>query len=276
MLDNYKLIVLAGGFHHCDPTWTKTITGIERCYKIYIPNSGAASVITDAGEFPLRAGWVYFISGFRLKTQCCPDKMDVHWLHFMPESLYLRYLLDQAPSVQQWPREEGHWSVDACHEISRMFMPAAGRLQPPREDTPPSTACCIQGLLLGTISKLLRRVDATTLEEFQPRYYQLKPALDFMQSDYQHNPPLQEIAARVHLAPTYFHRQFSALFGLSPFQYMLNQRLNRARQLLSSTSLSIKEIAEMVGYDNSLYFSRVFTTQLGIPPSRYRALNTEM
>jgi len=276
MLDNYKLIVLAGGFHHCDPSWSRTITGIERCYKIYIPTAGAASIITDTGEFPLRVGLVYFISGFRLKTQRCPSRMDVHWLHFMPESLYLRYLLDQAPPVQHWPREDEGWTADACREINRMFTPAAERLQPPREDTPPSTACRIQGLLLTTVSKLLRSLDATTLEDFQPHYYQLKPALDYMQSYYQHNPSLQEIAARVHLAPTYFHRQFSSLFSISPFQYMLNQRLNRARQLLSSTSLSIKEIAATVGYDNSLYFSRVFTTQLGIPPSHYRAMNAEM
>jgi transcriptional regulator GlxA family with amidase domain len=56
---------------------------------------------------------------------------------------------------------------------------------------------------------------------------------------------------------------------------MMNQRLNKARHLLSSTSLSIKEIAEAVGYDNPLYFSRVFTTQMNITPSRYRALNIE-
>ncbi|MEI8138243.1 MAG: helix-turn-helix transcriptional regulator [bacterium] len=61
----------------------------------------------------------------------------------------------------------------------------------------------------------------------------------------------------------------------SPFLYMMNQRLNKARHLLSSTSLSIKEIAEAVGYDNPLYFSRVFTTQMNITPSRYRALNIE-
>lgn len=275
MLDNYKLIILAGGFHRCDPSWSKTVTGEERCYKLYIPTAGTASVTSDAGAVPLKAGRIYFISGFRLKSQNCPSRMDVHWLHFMPESLYLRYLLDQIPPIQHWPWEHDGWTPTACAEISRMFPPATDYLQPLSEDMAPATSCCIQGLLLGTVARLLRTLDAHTLATFHPRYYQLKPALDYMQTHYQTNPSLGEIARQVHLAPTYFHRQFTALFKSSPFDYMMNQRLNRARHLLSSTSLSIKEIAESVGYDNPLYFSRVFTAQMALSPSRYRAQNQE-
>lgn len=275
MLDNYRLIVLAGGFTRCDSAWNKPIAEIERCYKVYVPVDGTASIETDTGVFPLAPGQIYFISGFHLKAQRCPTRMDVHWLHFMPESMYLSYLLDQVSPVQQWPRGEEGWSLDACEEISRMFPAAAERLYLPREDVSPATACRIQGLLLSTVARLLRTLDAATLESFHPRYLQLKPALDFMQAHYQDNPSLKVIASQVHLAPTYFHRQFTALFDITPFNYMMNQRLNKARHLLAGTSLSIKEIAEAVGYDNPLYFSRVFAAQMGIAPSSYRALNAE-
>jgi AraC-like DNA-binding protein len=275
VLDNYKLIVLAGGFARCDRTWTKASTGIEQCYKLYVPTSGSACIGTDIGNVPLVPGQIYFISGFRLKTQSCPNRMDVHWLHFMPESLYLRYLLDQTPPVQHWPCKEDSWVPDGCGELARMFPPYNGRMQPPREDTHPATACRIQGLLLITIARLLRALDASTLDSFHPQYYQLKSAVDYMQSHYQQNPSLRDIAARVNLAPNYFHRQFTALFGITPFNFMMKQRLNNARHLLSSTSLTIKEISEAVGYENPLYFSRVFTTHLGMAPSQYRSSNSE-
>jgi len=275
MLDNYSLDILAGGFARCDSTWSKASTGIEQCYKIYVPVAGSACIGTNTGLFPLVKGQVYFISGFRLRFRRCPVRMDVHWIHFMPESPYLRHLLDQLPPVQHWPREGSEWSPDACEEISRMFPPYQGRLQPPREDTTPATSCRIQGLLLVTISRLLHTLDGSTLDSFQPQYYQLKPALDYMQSHYRLNPSLRDIAARVNLAPNYFHRQFTALFGITPFNYMMTQRLNKARHLLSSTSFSVKEIAEEVGYENPLYFSRVFTAQLNIPPSRYRTNKAE-
>ncbi len=276
MLDNYKLIVLAGGFARCDRTWTKASTGIEQCYKLYVPTSGSAYIGTDIGNVPLVPGQIYFISGFRLKTQSCSNRMDIHWLHFMPESLYLRYLLDQSSPVQHWSCKEDGWGPDGYGELARMFPPYNGRMQPPREDTQPATACRIQGLLLITIARLLRALDASTLDSFHPQYYQLKSAVDYMQSHYQQNPSLRDIAARVNLAPNYFHRQFTALFGISPFNFMMKQRLNNARHLLSSTSLTIKEIAEAVGYENPLYFSRVFTAQLGMAPSLYRSSNSEM
>jgi len=276
MLDNYRLIVLAGGFVRCDHTWTKASTGIEQCYKVYVPTSGTACIGTDDGDFTLVPGQVYFISGFRLRTQRCTKRMDVHWLHFMPESLYLRYLLDQIPPVQHWPCGEDGWGPDACQELARMFPAYNGRMQSPCEDTHPATACRIQGLLLVTIARLLRTLDTTTLESFHPRFYQLRPAVDYMQSHYIQNPSLRDIAARVNLAPNYFHRQFTALFGITAFNYMLNQRLNKARHLLSSTSLTVKEISETVGYENPLYFSRVFTTHVGMAPSQYRSSNSEM
>ena len=275
MLDNYKLIILAGGFHHCDPDWSKAITTVERCFKLYIPAAGTASIGTDNGSCSLVAGRVYFISGFRLKTQRCPHRLDVHWVHFMPESLYLQYLLDQVAPVQHWSREDDLWSPAACEELTRMFPPYGGRIQSPREDPSPTAECRIQGLLLVTVARLLGTLDARTLESFHPKYHLLKPALDYMQAHYQQNPSLRDVAARVNLAPNYFHRTFTALFKISPFNYMLNQRLNKARHLLSSTSLSVKEIAEATGYDNPLYFSRVFTSQLDISPSRYRALTSE-
>ncbi len=275
MLDNYKLIVLAGGFARCDHTWTKASTGIEQCYKLYVPTSGSACIGTDIGNVPLIPDQVYFISGFRLKTQSCANRMDIHWLHFMPESLYLRYLLDQTPPVQHWPCKEAGWGPDGCEELAHMFPPYNGRMQPPREDTQPATACRIQGLLLVTIARLLRTLDTTALDAFHPRYYLLKPAVDYMQSHYLRNPSLRDIAARVNLAPNYFHRQFTALFNMSPFNYMMNQRLNKARHLLSSTSLSVKEIAEAVGYENPLYFSRVFSAEFDVSPSRYRISHFE-
>jgi AraC-like DNA-binding protein len=275
MIDNYKLVILAGGFHPCDPSWNRTITVAEPCYKIYVPVAGTARLGTDTETVTLIPGRTYFISGARLKTQVCLKRMDVYWIHFMPESLYLRYLLDQIPPIQHWPRKEEAWSTEACEEINQLFPPFMGRFQPPREDGSPATSCRIQGLLLMTIARLLRTLDTSTLEAFHPRYYQLKPALEYMQSHYRENPCLDEIAARVHLAPTYFHRQFTALFKVSPLNYMMSQRLNQARHLLSSTSLSIKEIAETVGYDNPYYFSRIFTAQLMISPSRYRTRNAE-
>ena len=269
MLENYNLILISGGFHRCDPTWSRPKNAVDPCYKIYFPIAGEALLETATHRYPLTKNRIYFISGFQLSAQMCETYLDVFWLHFVPESLYLRYLLDQLPPVQSWSCKADRWSENAGLEIGQIF---ASPLRP--DHTPPATVCTIQGILMGLIGRLLQSLDQSTMADFHPRYYQLKPALDFLQNHYLENPPLEEIAGQVHLAPNYFHRQFRQLFGVTPFNYMMIQRLNKAGHLLSSTTLSVKEIAEAVGYDNPLYFTRVFTAGMAISPTRYRLLHS--
>lgn len=269
MIDDFNLVLLSGGFYRCDPTWSKPATGIDQCYKLYFPVGGRARLEMAGGCHTLVPQRVYFISGFRLRRQLCPRQMSVYWVHFVPESLYLRYLLDQLPPLVSWPRRSAAASYREIGEIFEEPFTAQSR---PRKDSSPALDCRIQALLLGLISRLLDTLDQGRVRAFQPEYYRLKPAFDFMQSHFRENPSLERIAGQVGLAPNYFHRRFRALFGTTPFNFMLAGRLNQARRLLSGTELSIKEVAAAVGYDDPPYFTRVFTRQMQVAPSAYRAM----
>ena len=59
--------------------------------------------------------------------------------------------------------------------------------------------------------------------------------------------------------------------GMTPMQYITFLRITRAKELLRSTDYSIQEISSMVGYENPLYFSRIFKKQTGYSPSEYRS-----
>ena len=67
--------------------------------------------------------------------------------------------------------------------------------------------------------------------------------------------------------------RFKKLIGRTPHEEILRVRLNRARELLSSTDLSLAAIAERTGFVHSEYLSVVFKRETGAPPSQYRALN---
>jgi AraC-like DNA-binding protein len=268
MIDDFNLLLLSGGFYRCDATWSRPANGIDRCYKVYCPVSGEAHLEMNDARYTLTPRRIYFISGFRLKQQVCPRQMSVYWAHFVPESLYLRYLLDQLPSVCSWTRRNAAVSY---REICAIFERPYAEQNRPRADSAPSLDCRIQALLLGLIARLLEKMDQDRMRAFQPEYYRLKGAFDFMQSHFRENPSLATIAGQVGLAPNYFHRRFHSLFGTTPFNFMLAQRLNQARRLLASTDLSIKEVASAVGYDDPPYFTRVFTRQLQMSPTTYRA-----
>lgn len=62
---------------------------------------------------------------------------------------------------------------------------------------------------------------------------------------------------------------FQKYAGMGPADYLRTYRLNRARDLLVTTSGSIGEIAEQIGFPDALYFSRIFKKHFGVPPSKF-------
>ena len=72
------------------------------------------------------------------------------------------------------------------------------------------------------------------------------------------------------MSVSWFIRNFREYTGSTPTQYILSLRISNAQSLLENTSCNITEIAEIVGYDNPLYFSRLFKKQSGMSPSAFR------
>lgn len=72
------------------------------------------------------------------------------------------------------------------------------------------------------------------------------------------------------MSVSWFLRNFKQVTMKSPMQYILTLRINNAVNLLETTDYNVTEIAAIVGYDNALYFSRIFKKQKGLSPSVYR------
>ena len=81
---------------------------------------------------------------------------------------------------------------------------------------------------------------------------------------------LETIANSIHVSKFHFIRIFKETIGISPMKYLLSVRLSAAKEQLCSTERSIQEIAEAVGYENPLTFSRVFKNSENISPTAYR------
>ncbi len=90
--------------------------------------------------------------------------------------------------------------------------------------------------------------------------------------DYNFNTPLSiaDLAAKLQLNISYFTRLFTNKVGISPKQYILNKKIDRAIELLTSTNASVKEIANSVGIEDQLYFSKIFKKKTGVSPSEFK------
>ena len=84
---------------------------------------------------------------------------------------------------------------------------------------------------------------------------------------------ISEYAASNGMSISWFIKNFKKYTGKTLFQYLTALRLTNAQVLLETTTYSINEIASIVGYPNTLYFSRIFHKQKGCSPSEYRSRN---
>lgn len=83
---------------------------------------------------------------------------------------------------------------------------------------------------------------------------------------------VRDIAAVIHMSASHFSRVFKQQTGFSPYDYVLISRLNRAKDYLQKTDLTITEIAYEVGFNSESNFIFFFTTNTGFSPSKFRKL----
>ena len=81
---------------------------------------------------------------------------------------------------------------------------------------------------------------------------------------------IEEYAKSRGMSFSWFSRNFKQLTAKSPMQYVVSVRINNAVSLLGTTSYNINEVSNIVGYDNPLYFSRIFKKVKGVSPSEYK------
>jgi AraC-like DNA-binding protein/quercetin dioxygenase-like cupin family protein len=82
---------------------------------------------------------------------------------------------------------------------------------------------------------------------------------------------LRALAAELGVGYSHLRHSFTARVGLSPRQHYLNIRLQKAQDLLMNTGKSIKEIAEILGFESGYHLSNQFKSHLGLSPKRWRA-----
>lgn len=88
------------------------------------------------------------------------------------------------------------------------------------------------------------------------------------------NLKLEQLAKLCNLSLSSFKRKFKKEFEDSPTNYINEKRLEKAKELLSITDLPINEIAYKTGFQDSLYFTRLFKNKIGMPPTIYRIENS--
>lgn len=93
---------------------------------------------------------------------------------------------------------------------------------------------------------------------------------NMIEADISHKWTVGELASSAFRSPSQINRMFRRDTGMAPYEYILSRRLARAKLLLSSTSMQIREIADSLGFCDEHYFTSLFKEKVGVSPGEYR------
>jgi AraC-like DNA-binding protein len=139
--------------------------------------------------------------------------------------------------------------------------------------------CFAKGLILLVLGEILQQLpperlsDLRRLRTLSPRLHKL---LQVIERDLAGDLSNTTLASSQGMSPETLIAGFKKQLGVTPAQYVLEQRVKKAAERLAFTIDSLETIAEDTGFADRQHLSKVFHKRMGLPPARYRKMNREI
>lgn len=130
-------------------------------------------------------------------------------------------------------------------------------------------------LLMGLLTNIIGVIEHKLHNQTQKNAYcnqliALSRAADFIALNYNKNIKVENIAQVTEYSVSRFHYLFKKIYGVSAIDYLINERIQKAKHLLRTTFITISEISYSTGFKDPYYFSKMFKKKTGMSPREYR------
>lgn len=227
---------------------------------LYISSGTAHFTFADGSEQILNAGTMilYRPGEPQNYSYYLEEHPEVCWIHF--SGYEAGKLLDEI-------------GFDGCHtlypgasnDITELFHAIIREMQLQRPFFQEVISLQLQQLFAMTARSCLEASQGN-----QSALREIEQAVQYFNECFSQPISIEDYAKQLHMSTCWFIRSFRRYMGQAPMQYITSIRINKAKDLLRSTNCSVQEISSLVGYENPLYFSRVFRKQAGCSPTEYR------
>ena len=235
---------------------TDNIDGRLDYYLMYIVRGELELTMPNGTETMTPGTFIFFPPKFRYRySHKQDDIIEYMWLHFTGSDVLQtleKYGLKIYPQINKIESDDN--IIARFQNIFNTFI---------KHDAFKDNELSI--LLDRLLISLARRVSGGNVKD-----QLLKKSLLYINNSYNFNISIPDLANMEGLSVSRYNTVFKRITGVSPVQYITTMRISSACDLLASTDLPIKQIAIMVGYSDSHFFSRIFHSKIGTSPAAYR------
>lgn len=219
-------------------------------YQLLIISKGTGKFFIEGEEKILSVGNGVLYKPFEPQIYTFDEKSEYFWFHFSGA---------EASSILERTNLTSHLikvrRLDIVNEIFKQMLNCTAI----KKDTSEDLLC---GLFLVLISKLDSDYDSVDSG--------ILKVINHIKSESFYGPTTEEYAKMAGLSKYHFLRKFKKITGATPKAYKSEILTEKAKELIQNTDFNISEISDLLGFDDSLYFSRFFKKSVGISPNKYR------
>lgn len=190
------------------------------------------------------------------------DKPETYWVHFTGSDV------DVLLNYYQVPREENFFFSGISPDYQWHFRQMIQELQLQRTNYEDLLNISLRHIFL-IINRFLKEENNVRTEILD----EVERATHYFNENYNQQIIIEDYAKERAMTANWFIQSFKKTTKFTPMQYILSLRITNAMNLIDTTNYNMTQIASAVGYDNSMYFSRVFKKHTGMTPTEYKQRN---
>lgn len=246
--------------HKFDHASTHRPNGLADYQLLYFASGKGHFYFTENEETLVTAGQMVLYRPHEMQKYIYQesDLTDVYWVHFTGNQV------EQLLQEYHFPTDSHVLYCGISSEYQRIYQAMIQELQLQHTHFKESLVLLLQQLYVAVSRQLTSDLKDRSI---QP---EMASAANYFREHYNEEISIEKFAADRNMSISWFIRSFRQYNGKTPLAYILNIRISTARHLLQTTSYNVTEIASIVGYDNPLYFCRLFKKMTGFAPSEYR------